>query len=610
MFAIAVGLYLPALHGTAIWDDIPLISGNGSFGTQSLIAAFTKSFGNYYRPLTSASFALENMYAHGNTFFYHANNIVLHGITSVLVCYLVFLITQKWQAGILSGLFFAAQPMQVGAAAWIGGRTDVLSAFFLTVFLISLVSYHKTVKITWFGAALLSYFCAALAKEQAAVILPVVPLSVFVFGSRQWKQVWRLSAPFLVVLTVYLCLWSLGAPFLRNAHNSLSYTIMLAMRTAAHYGLAFIAPNKPSLITFTLENYTGFAWIPLGAVIIAGSVLYLRKAWSSQRELAWIAICGILVYLPISNCPTVPSLVVGPFRCGEAGVAVACLFGIGASMALTSKKFLLASVLGANLLVGAYVTWWGVHQWLSPEGFFKAVVANDPHFIVGAEFDAHYLDAAGKSEEASEVLDSVMSWLFATRNWPEVMDSKQKGAINEVVKQRLRSNSGIPNVLALANFIAGEAFSLAQSGRGAKAALVAKDALIISPDDTWINFLYGSIVLPTDRQEAIRHWEHALKINPHYSECALALGHQRMIDRDYSKAVPLLEEGLKEHANDGYAWLEMSDAKIAARDWRGALNALDRAKGSRVSPPQMEIDKRRRTIEVALSSAKPGPSSH
>ncbi len=66
-------------------------------------------------------------FARGNAVFLtHQTNILLHALTAVLVACLALCITQQKLAGFVAGLFFAAQPWQVAAAAaWIGGRTDV-----------------------------------------------------------------------------------------------------------------------------------------------------------------------------------------------------------------------------------------------------------------------------------------------------------------------------------------------------------------------------------------------------------------------------------------------------------------------------------------------------
>src|SRR5579872_2216407 len=76
IFAVSILIYLPSLNGAAIWDDVSLISG-AQFGGNDFHSAFFHPFGNYFRPLTSASFVLDSMFAKGVPFFYHQTNILL-----------------------------------------------------------------------------------------------------------------------------------------------------------------------------------------------------------------------------------------------------------------------------------------------------------------------------------------------------------------------------------------------------------------------------------------------------------------------------------------------------------------------------------------------------
>ena len=596
IFALAVILYFPALRGIAIWDDEQLLTKNVFWGTNDLLGAFTHPFGSYYRPLTSASFAIENGLVNGQPLLYHIDNLVLHAITSVLVACLAFRVTGRQTAGILAGLFFATQPIQVGAAAWIGGRTDALSGLFLTLYLLSIVKFHQTENRKWLYGAAVAFFLAALTKEQAVAMLLAVPLSVFVFGSKKWADAWKICIPFGVVLLVYAVMWKIGGPKPHAAPSDLSYTVMLAMRTAAHYGLAFVAPNEQSLVTFTLENYRSFVWIPVGGLFLIAIAYLLRHAWKTNREMFWLGMCALFVYIPISNCPTVPSLIVAPYRCAQAGIGVACLFGVGTAAAVANKRWILTALLASNFVAGTVVTWWGVHQWLAPMPFFEQVVKNDPHFMVGVEFYAHYLDDANRSAEAAQATGNCLTWLFDTENWAAVLDKEKLKAITAGVRRRLRANTGLLTYSTLGNFIATNAFSLARCNQYDQAAVVARDALIFSPKDSWVHLLYGRLVVRKDRQDAISHWETALKINPNYTECQVALAHQRIIDHRDREAAQLLESALKVQGNNGYAWLDLVDAKLALQDIIGAKAALLNAQKSKLLPKPEELERRVQAI--------------
>ena len=599
VFAVAVILYLPSLMGAPIWDDAGLINGE-EFGGNTLLSALTHSFGNYFRPLTSVSFVIDTAYAKGNPFFYHQTNILLHAFTAVLVCCLTFLVTKRRLAGLLAGLFFATQPLQLGATAWIGGRTDVLSSFFLLGFLVSLVLYHQSSKTGWLAVSTLAFVLAALSKEQSVAILPAVPLSVFVFGSRKWKDVGRICIPFGVVTAIYVVLWVLRAPFPPPVSTSFIHTVALALRTATFYGLGLLVPNRPSLVSFTLENYSGLVWIGLGALLTGSFAYFLRISWPRNRALAWVAICGLLVYLPISNFPPIPSMVVASYRFGQAGTMGACLLGIALSYAVSSKRAVLAAMLATNLFAGAAITWWGSHLWLTPLGFFTRVAKTDPHFIEGVRFYAEDIERDGRTTEAEQVTSDTIHWIFGTERWIDLIGERKLSSLSPDVMRRLQANLGVPIIQSVGTFVGSDALYLAQSNQANRARLVAKDAVILAPKDPWVNFLYGSLMIKTDRNQAIRYWEIAHRIAPGYAECSAALAHERIRDGWFAEAVSLLKG--TNHALDakGSFWLEMSDAEVGLKRFTDATADLESAERAQHPAPPSEIESRRKKIRTQL----------
>src|SRR5262249_50923657 len=143
---------------------------------------FTRPFlQNYYRPLVSVSFFLENKVARRTPLFYHQTNIALHALTTGLLIGLVRLaFPQRRRIALLSGLLFAVQPVQVGAVAWIGGRTDSLCAFWMVCFAYALVRAVRTAgreRILFLTASVAAYASAVLTKEQVLPALLLVPLA-------------------------------------------------------------------------------------------------------------------------------------------------------------------------------------------------------------------------------------------------------------------------------------------------------------------------------------------------------------------------------------------------------------------------------------------------
>jgi hypothetical protein len=590
-FLFSIALYLPAMMGAAIWDDFELIDGSG-FGKNNLVSALTKPFlKHYFRPMTSVSFVIDSGFAKSTPFFYHQTNILLHAVTALLIACLTLAITKRMWAGIAGGLFFAAQPVQIGATAWIGGRTDVLSAFFLAAFMLTLVLYHQSTKKGWLIGSAVLFFLAATAKEQAFAILPAVPLSVYAFGTKKRSDAIRISIPFAIAAVLFVVFWAINAPFPQGSHAGALNTFVVAVKTFAHYSLAFLVPNRASLLTWTLENYKGPIWLGVGALMIVAAVWLFRVLWEKNRSLAWLAVCAFLVYLPISNCPEVPSFVAGPYRCAEAGTAVACLFGAGFGWAVANKKFLIAIPFAANLVGGGMITWTGVHDYITEFDFFAKAAKIDPHFIVGVTHHMQGLDAANRSQESLVESDKLLYWIFGTHQWHIQIKRKGQKALTENVMARLHSNSGVPDVRSLGWHISSRAASLAHLDRTPEAILVEKDALTLSPRDPRINYAYGALVVKTDRVDAIRHWEFALTVSPRFPACMSALAHERVVDHRYAEAVKLLEPVMTDLSWNSNAWLDLADAKIGLKDYKGALAAL--AGGSHAMlPNKEEIQKR------------------
>lgn len=602
IFLVSVAFYLPTLTGGAVWDDFDLMSGNG-FGGNSLTSAFTHPFlGHYFRPLTAASFVLDSTFARATPIFYHQTNILIHAVTALLVSCLAYVLTKKQTAGMLAGLFFVTQPMQVGTTAWIGGRTDSLSSLFLVAFMLSLVLYYQTEKKAWLLASTVGFFLASISKEQAFASIVAVPLSVFAFGSKKWEDAWKICIPYAVATVLFVVLWMLDAPPPSHADNSLIGTLLLGLRTTSLYGLGFLIPNRQSIFTWTLENYQGPMWISIGAALLISGGFLFRYCWQRNRQVAWVAVCALLVYIPVSNIPTVPSFVAGPYRCGEAGTCIACLLGIGLAWALTPRRWPIAIPFAANLVLGGMVAWWGLHVWATPQLFFKEAALTDPHFIVGVTNYANTIDTDGQPKEAFHWTNNLLVWIFGTENWEELLRTKKKAAFTPDVNARLKTNVGIPDMKALGWVFNSHSGILSRIHREGDAIEVAKDSILVAPADSRNHFSYGKLILKIDRKEALDHWRYALKISPKFWQCSRALGHEMMVDGNYAEAVKLLEPTMVHIAWNGDAWIDLAEAKMAIRDYKGASLALDKAAGS-LFQVKDKISKERKKLKELM--AKP-----
>ena len=594
---ISMLFYLPALRGELVWDDLPLV-GTNLYGTQNLHSAFTMPFGHYYRPLTAAVFAIQNGLAHGTPFLYHLTNIVLHVLASVLVAILAFQVFRKNLVAILAGLFLAVQPAQVGATAWVGGLTDALTVPLLAGFMFVLVRYQEQPKVALAVQWAVLLLLAGLSKEQALAIIPIVPLSNFVFGSRKLKDAILSSVPILGVLIVYGLLWSVCRQIPPLSNTTFGESLELCLRSLVHYTAGFVFPNYRYLLTYTLEAYRSFAWMPIGGVVGILLVYLLKGAWRYDPRLTFLGISALLVYLPISNLPAVSSFVLAPYRSSEAGVGIACLCGYGMATLWIQGQKLWASLFAINLGASAWVTILGVHVWATQVGLFEALHANDSHFMIGTQVYSDILNHQGKFQESAELTDQYLVWLFDDNQWANRILTKRQNAIDDFVTNRLKVTTGKPNPIELGNFLAGNAFSYAKAGNRAKAIEATQCAMIFIPKAAYVYFLYGQLILPENRDEAIRAWETVLRLDPKYDACSVALGHQRVLEQRFAEAIQLIQQGLRTLDYDGPAWVDLAKSEVAMKDFANAKMALKKAKASRLQPKIADVRELER--ELAL----------
>lgn len=575
IFALSVLVYLPAIHGKPVWEDVELISGDGTGGT-TLLGAFTHSFlASYYRPLTSASFVFDRLFADETTYYFHLTNILLHAFTAVLLSYLTLLITRRRVAGIAAGVFFAVQPAQLGAAAWIGGRTDVLSILFIVAFLTALVLYHKTAKTWWLAASAFAFLIAVLTKEQSFALLPAVPLSFFVFGSKKWREALALTVPFLLSGVVLFALSRLpGKPyFARGDFDSVQVPIL----TAADYGASFLVPTHASQLTFSLNPIWNIGWLLVGVAVIGAAVFLGMLLWKRSRPLAWVYFCAILLYVPVSNLVPVPSFWVAPYRMAETGLCAACLAGALTAFVVRKRRWVMGLVLTANLAACFYVTGIGTKDWSSGPRLNAEILEQDPHFIQSQIYTIDELafrnDAAGALSEGNDLL----SWLFGTPDWLSVINSSDLPAAQTVLVERLHTNFGKPTPELVAKIFSRQVQLLQAVGRRADAVAATREGLLFAGDDPDLNYQYGCQILATDRKEAIRRWEQTISLAPKNAACAALLGHEILKDGRYQEAADLLQRAADEMPAWGPAWLSLADARTGLGDYRGALQALDTA---------------------------------
>ncbi len=196
--AHALALVLGAVflvHGRSVafgfigLDDQDLVADDAAFlrGPVSLLRIFTRSYMHvvdphhpYYRPLITASFALDAHWPTISPVAYHATNLLVHAGASLLVLGLLRRFGMG-AAATAGALLFAVHPALAAAVAWIPGRNDsLLTVFVLAAWLfLPFAGFARSNAPRPSGrlrglAPHLAFFAAALLTKETALVAPVV----------------------------------------------------------------------------------------------------------------------------------------------------------------------------------------------------------------------------------------------------------------------------------------------------------------------------------------------------------------------------------------------------------------------------------------------------
>ncbi|XP_066405727.1 protein O-mannosyl-transferase TMTC1 [Molothrus aeneus] len=197
--AVLAGLcvlcYGNSLRGEFVHDDVWAIVNNPDVRAAAPVsAAFANDFWGKrmaentshksYRPLCVLTFKLNILLAGMNPVYFHAVNVILHCLVTLVLMYTCDkAVFKDCRLAFVTALFFAVHPIHTEAVTGIVGRADVLACL---LFLLAFLSYNRSVDQLYVGEhfpptaspffLLLSLFlgtCAMLVKETGVTVFGV-----------------------------------------------------------------------------------------------------------------------------------------------------------------------------------------------------------------------------------------------------------------------------------------------------------------------------------------------------------------------------------------------------------------------------------------------------
>ncbi|MBS1708381.1 MAG: hypothetical protein JSS65_06615 [Armatimonadetes bacterium] len=585
VFVLAVALYYRSLYYVAVWDDHALMTGE-ALGGGTFWGALTKPFlGQYYRPLTSLSYWFDFQNFRSNIFLWHQSSILLHAFGAMVAGMLGKAVSGNKWVGVLAAAAFAVQPSQVAAAAWVGGRTDVLSALVVPLFLLLTVKFFQTDKGRYLVGATLVLYVAAMVKEQNLAILLAVPALQAAFGTPTRKRLAVTATALAVPTIVFIATWLQYRQYASTTFPpSIVEGIARVGGCAANYFFLLVAPTSAPQATISLANFESIGWIAFGMAVLVGSLVAVWLVYKKDKVLAAVGACALALYFPVSNAIPMPSLLVGPYRVATVGALLAVLAAMLVERQWANKRPAVAVAVGVVIAFWAWATHRDMDVWKTEAGFFQAVAKHDPHSIIGQLNVVSSLIADRRFEEAFSASEAYLGWLMEGSDWRASLDAGKGLTMNARQSRRLEYNTGVRilDTKYLSGVVCNRATAMSGLGQTKQAKACFESALQIDPKCAPALFALGDIATPTDKELAVRLFKKAIAVRGVMAEYA----HLGAILKDlgrYEEAAEAYRGALKRGDWLGDLWVDLAESEDMAGKSLLAQEAIAAAEGKLIA---------------------------
>jgi tetratricopeptide (TPR) repeat protein len=203
-----------ALRNGFVWDDLPFIVHNPAVAElRNLPTLFvsddavgTGERNLYYRPLTTASFAVDRRIWGQDARGYHATNVLLHLAACVALFFAIRRMTADPDAALVAALLFAVHPAHAEPVGFISARADLLCGLLTLCAFLAYLRWAGTRSRLALSLSLLAFALALLSKIVALALPALVALHLALLDPEDRARGRRLLAAYGLVALAFLAL--------------------------------------------------------------------------------------------------------------------------------------------------------------------------------------------------------------------------------------------------------------------------------------------------------------------------------------------------------------------------------------------------------------------
>ena len=298
LVAASVIVYHNALSASFFDDDFQWLVGSWSFQPAQLVAFGSRT--HFYRPVVDLYFAVMTPLLGGSPMLFHAASIALHAATVLVVFALaqeVFAPADLVGAGLVgadlkvgpaiafaAALFFAVQPSDSQAVAWVSAISETIGTLFGCLSLLWFLRWRRRQRPHFRVLSIGTFALALLTHESSVMFLPVLFLADWLLcrarraepasGRNVWTSMLRTFAPYAGLTIAYLAvdIWI----------NSRNYVV-----SQGHYTLGLhIVTNA---LDYIQALYVGRRdWINYGVIVVGTTALLAGGSARVRFATCWM----------------------------------------------------------------------------------------------------------------------------------------------------------------------------------------------------------------------------------------------------------------------------------------------------------------------------------
>lgn len=398
------------------WDDQAYVLENPLVKTLDVSAIFStlNVVGNYH-PITVLSLAIDHSIGELDPFSYHAHNLLLHLLNTILVFFFIAKTFKSYPSAFIVSLLFGIHPLHVESVAWVSARKDLLFTFYLLLALLCYLRFSARAenKNRYYLCCLL-FFALSLLSKGMAVVFPVYLLLLDFLQERRFKaSTFIEKIPFFVMSIVFtivtLTAQQAEGAIVGNEQFPILERLSISSISTCIYFIKVLIPYQ--LSPFHPYPFQELSQVPfhyyLSLISIPFTLVIIYKAWQKQNRLV---IFGLVFFIS-SLLPVLQFVVHGRAMMAERYTYVAYLglFIILAHYLLLGIKrlknqriqnaTLIVILLCMSLLMGgrSYVE---SKVWKNGEKLWTSVIESYPKDYFGYSSRAEYFFTTNQLQPA------------------------------------------------------------------------------------------------------------------------------------------------------------------------------------------------------------------